>query len=90
MKTQLEKAEQMMRIHLMQEILLRRKIGDNLEKTKEAFLDMRTLPLLYRIASLMLKKYSKEEILMTLPNELNLKPSEQRALMAFLTPSRKV
>tara|TARA_R110000850_G_scaffold277021_2_gene421434 strand:+ start:293 stop:556 length:264 start_codon:yes stop_codon:yes gene_type:complete len=84
MKTQLEKAQQMMRIHLLEEILLRRKIGDNLEKVKEAFLEKRTLPLIKRIATLMLPNLSKQQIIMTLPQELNLTPMEERALVRIL------
>lgn len=84
MKTQLEKAEQMMKIHMMQEILLRRKIGDNIEKTKEAFLKSRTYPLLKRIVTLMLPNQSKQEIILTLPKELNLTPKEERSLAAIL------
>jgi hypothetical protein len=87
MKTLLEKAQQMLRIEAAQEILFRRTLGTDVDMVKAAFFENRTIPLLVRIATLMLPGSNKQQVIMTLSQELNLSPQEERALQHILSSS---
>jgi len=81
MKTKEEKARQMFRIRILEEILNRRKTIDDL---MNQFQQSRERHLLQELAQLMLINQTKSQVAQTLAIKLNLKPGETRALAMIL------
>jgi len=81
MKTKEEKARQMFRIRILEDIMNRRKTIDDL---MNQFQQSRENNLLQELAQLMLINQSKSEVAQALAQNLNLEPGEARALEMIL------
>jgi hypothetical protein len=81
MKTKEEKARQMFRIRILEEILNRRKTIDDL---MNQFHQSRENNLLQELAQLMLINQSKSEVAQALVQKLNMDSKEEKALAMIL------